>query len=182
MKKIFLILAAVIVVAIAAVVIVVQMQPDDFHYSRSITINAPAATVFLQVNNLHKWQDWSPWVELDPNVKITYDGPEEGVGASYAWAGNRNMGKGRMTVVESKPAELVGFRLEFLEPFAATNSAEFSFKPAGNQTVVTWTMAGKCNFLNKAMGLVLDCEKMIGNEFDKGLAKMKKVVESGGKN
>ena len=171
-KKILIILAILVVVFI----IIVATRPDDFSVSRSATIPAPAAAVFEQVNDLHKFQDWSPWAKIDPNCKLTFDGPPAGVGASFSWAGNKEVGEGRMTVIESRPDELVRFKLEFLKPFKATNTAEFTFKPAGNQTEVTWSMFGENNFIFKAVGLFMDCDKMVGPDFEKGLANLKAVV------
>lgn len=171
-KKILIALAVIIVV----LVVVVAMRPDDFRVTRSATIPAPAAVVFEQVNDLHKFQDWSPWAKMDPNWKVTYDGPSAGIGASFAWAGNKDVGEGRMTVIESRPGELVLLKLEFLKPFKATNTAEFNFKSAGNQTEVTWSMYGKNNFIFKAVGLFMDCDKMVGPDFEKGLANLKAVV------
>jgi len=170
--KILIGLAALLVVFI----VVVAMRPDDFRVTRSATIPAPADLVFAQVNDLHNFQDWSPWAKIDPNCKLTFDGPTAGVGASFAWAGNKDVGEGRMTVIESKPGEFVKFRLEFLKPFKATNTAEFNFKSAGNQTELTWNMYGKNNFISKAVGLFMDCDKMIGPDFEKGLANLRGVV------
>jgi hypothetical protein len=172
LKKILIVLAVLIVVFI----VLVAMRPDDFRVSRSATIPAPTAAVFEQVNDLHKFQEWSPWAKIDPNCKLTYDGPPAGVGASFAWAGNKDVGEGRMTVIESRPGESVRFKLEFLKPFKATNTAEFNFKSAGNQTEVTWSMFGKNNFMMKAVGLFMDCDKMVGPDFEKGLANLKTVV------
>jgi hypothetical protein len=152
------------------------MRPADFRVVRSATIPAPAAVVFEQVNNLHKFQDWSPWAKIDPQCKVTFEGPPAGSGASFAWAGNRQVGEGRMTVIESRPSELVRFRLEFLKPFKATNTAEFDFNSADNQTEVTWSMYGKKNFMFKAVGLFMDTDKMVGPDFEKGLANLKTVV------
>src|SRR6185312_10441905 len=112
-------------------------------------IPAPPEKVFAQVNELRAWEAWSPWAKKDPNAKSTYSGPASGVGASMAWAGNKEVGEGSMTIVESRVNELVGFKLEFLKPFKATNTAEFTFQPRGNQTVVSWTMTGKSNFFFK---------------------------------
>jgi len=178
MKKSLLKFLGVLAAIIIAFAIFVQMQPADFRIARSATMSAPPAAVFAQVNNLRNWQNWSPWARLDPDAKLTYDGPPEGVGASYAWAGNDKIGTGRMTVTESKPNEQVDFRLQFIKPFEATNATEFTFKPEGNQTVVTWAMSGSCNFMGKAMNLVMDCDKMVGGDFEKGLTKMKAIVES----
>lgn len=177
-KKILLGLLIAIVVVVTSLVIAASTQPDDFRYSRSLTMNAPAAVVFEQVNNLKKSEQWSPWAKLDPNMKVTYEGPEAGTGAKYSWAGNAQVGEGRMTIVESKPNELVKTQLDFIKPFQGTNMAEFALKPEGSQTTVTWSMYGKNNFIGKCMGLFMNCEKMIGDEFDKGLASMKAIVES----
>src|SRR5262245_45399381 len=167
-------------VLIFVFIIVVATRPADFRVSRSATIPAPADLVFAQVNDLHKFQDWSPWAKIDPNCKLTFEGPPAGVGASFAWAGNKDVGEGRMTIIESKPGELVKFRLEFLKPFEATNTAQFDFKPAGNQTDVTWSMFGQNNFMMKAFSMFMDCDKMVGPDFEKGLANLKSVVTKGG--
>jgi uncharacterized protein YndB with AHSA1/START domain len=178
MKK-KLMMISLIVVAVAAVfAIVVALRPADFNVTRSTTIAAAPETVFAQVNELHKWETWSPWAKMDPNAKTTYEGPAAGVGAAFAWAGNKNIGEGRMVITESRPNELVRFRLEFLKPFKGTNAAEFTFKPQGNNTLVTWTMSGKNNFITKAVGLFMDCDKMVGSQFEQGLASMKSIVES----
>ena len=136
--------------------------------------------MFPQVNNVRNWQAWSPWMELDPAMKLTYTGPAEGTGAAWAWD-SKKAGAGQMTVAKSQPNELVDFRLEFLKPFQATDAAEFTFKPDGGQTVVTWTMTGSCNFASKAMNMLVGIDRVIGSDFEKGLAKMKSVVESGKK-
>jgi hypothetical protein len=165
-------------IVVALFVIVVATRPSDFHVTRSLAITAPAAAVFEQVNTLRSWEAWNPWGKLDPNAKMTYDGPPSGVGASYSWTGSSKIGEGRNTIVESKPNELVRFRLEFLKPMKGTNAAEFTFKPEGDQTEVTWTMTGKNSFVAKIFGLIVNCDKMIGCQFEKGLAAMKSVVES----
>ena len=165
-----------IAVLIVVFIVIVAMRPSDFRVVRSATIPAPAAVVFEQVNDLKKFQDWSPWAKMDPQCKVTYDGPPAGNGASFAWAGNRQVGEGRMTVIESRPSELVRFRLEFLKPFKATNTAEFDFKSAGSQTEVTWSMYGEKSFMFKAVGLFIDTDKMVGPDFEKGLANLKTVV------
>ena len=176
-KKILIASAILILVFI----IIVMTRPDNFRVSRSVAIPTAAEPVFAQVNDLHKFQDWSPWAKIDPNCKVTYAGPAAGVGASFAWAGNKDVGEGRMTITESRPGELVRFRLEFLKPFPATNTAEFTFKSTGNQTAVTWSMFGKANFIMKAMGLFMDCDKMVGPDFEKGLANLKDIVTKAGK-
>jgi Polyketide cyclase / dehydrase and lipid transport len=110
-------------------------------------------------------------------MKQTYDGPTSGTGASSSWVGNNKVGEGRMTITESRPNDLVRFKLEFVKPFTATSTAEFTFKPEGSQTVVTWSMSGQNNFIGKAVSLFMDCDKMVGGNFEQGLAGMKSVVE-----
>ena len=168
--------------AIAAIVVVFQvvvaMQPSDFKVERSATMRAPAPAAFAQVNDFQNWRAWSPWEKVDPALKRQYEGPKAGAGAVYAWQGNKDVGEGRMTITESKPAELVRIKLEFFKPFAATNNAEFSFKPAGaDSTAVTWTMTGQNNFLSKAICMFVNMDKMVGGMFEQGLAQMKAVVE-----
>ena len=176
-KKILLAAAALVVVFL----IVVANQPADFRITRSATIAAAPAVVFEQVNDMHHWQTWSPWAKIDPNVKITYAGPAAGLGAAFTWSGNNEVGEGSMTVTESKPAELVRFKLEFLKPFAATNVAEFTFKPEGDKTSVTWTMTGTNNFAGKAFALLMNMDKMVGGDFERGLANLNGVVSGASK-
>jgi hypothetical protein len=166
--------AAVIVVFL----IVVALQPSDFRIERSATMRAPAPAAFAQVNDFQNWQAWSPWEKVDPALKRQYEGPKAGTGAVYAWQGNKDVGEGRMTIMESRPAEVVRIKLEFFKPFAATNTAEFSFKPAGaDSTAVTWSMAGQNTFLSKAISLFIDMDRMVGGMFDQGLTQMKAIVE-----
>ncbi|MGC4015892.1 MAG: SRPBCC family protein [Luteolibacter sp.] len=172
-KKILIVLAVVLL----ALIIVIATRPADFTITRSAVLNAPPATVFEQVNDYHKWLAWSPWAKMDPAMKQTFDGPASGTGASYAWEGNSQVGSGRMTITDSQPAKLVAMRLEFLKPFTATNQAEFTFVPDGTGTKVTWTMTGKNNFMSKACGLVMDMDKLIGADFEKGLSNLKEIAE-----
>ena len=167
-----------LVVIVVGLVGVITLQPSRYRVSRSTTIAAPAPVVFAQVNNFHKWSAWSPWEKIDPAMKRTYEGPPAGVGASYAWVGSREVGEGRMTIVESRPSDLIHVKLEFVKPFAGTSVAEFSFKPDGERTLVTWSMTGDKNFIAKAIHLVMSMDRMIGDQFDKGLAAMKTVAEA----
>lgn len=172
----------IILIALAALVllfvIVVATRPADFRIERSATMSAPPGVVFSQVNDFHNWRAWSPWENIDPELKRNYEGPTAGAGAIYSWVGNKQVGEGRMTVTDSRPAELVRIKLEFLKPFAATNTAEFTFQPQGHQTRVVWSMTGRHNFMAKAFSLVMNMDKMIGGNFEQGLASMKSVVES----
>jgi hypothetical protein len=158
---------------------VVAGQSNEFAVSRQIKISAPAEQVFPHINELRKWEAWNPWGNLDPNCKMNYSGPPAGVGASYSWSGNNKIGAGRNTITASQPNEFVRFQLEFLKPMTATNAADFTFQPAGRDTIVTWTMSGKRSFPGKLFGLVLDCDKMCGCQFEKGLAQIKSLVETG---
>ena len=161
-------------------IIAVAGQPDDFVVSRRTKMTAPPAQIFSRVNELRNWEAWNPWGKLDPNCRMTYEGPPAGVGASYAWAGNNKVGTGRITITESRADELVRLRLEFLKPMVATNTADFTFQPDGSQTVVTWAMSGKNSWGGKVFGLFMNCEKMCGKQFEKGLAQMKSLVEARG--
>jgi len=136
----------VVLVLVVLLLVVIALRPSQFSVSRSGTVAAPSDAVFEQVNDLHNWEGWSPWAKLDPAAKGTYEGPSAGVGASFAWAGNRNIGEGRMTITESRPYDLVRFKLDFLKPFKGTNTAEFTFKPEGSQTRVTWTIRSQFVF------------------------------------
>lgn len=174
LKKILIALAAIIAVFFA----VVAMQPADFRYVRTATISAPASAVFAEINDFHKWASWSPWEKLDPAMAKTFEGPAFGTGAICSWAGNDEVGKGRMTIIESRAHESIKVKLEFVEPWPATNTTEFTLTPEGDQTAVTWSMAGENNFISKAFCLFIDMDKMMGSDFEKGLAQMKAVVEA----
>jgi Polyketide cyclase / dehydrase and lipid transport len=178
LKKTLIGIAAVVAILIVGFLIAVSMQPNEFRISRSAKMSAPPSAVFAQVNDYHKWDPWSPWAKLDPNCKVEYSGPTEGVGASFAWSGNDKVGVGRQTIVESVPDEMIRIKLEFEKPFKATSTAEFTFKPEGDQTLVTWSMFGANDFMGKAISLIMDCDKMVGGEFENGLASMKAIVES----
>ena len=170
-----LIALAVIVIV---VVVVVAARPAEFRVARTARIAAPPAAVFAQVNDFHKWDAWNPWATLDPAMKQSYEGVPAGAGAVYTWAGNSHVGEGRMTLTESRPSDLIRIKMEFLKPFAGTSTAEFTFRPEGDQTVVTWSMEGRNNFMAKAIHLVMNMDKMIGGQFEKGLAQMKAVAEA----
>ena len=147
-----------------------RLIPGDNSHARYVPASA-------QVNDLQNWNSWSPWAKLDPNVKNTFSGPTAGTGACFAWAGNSQVGEGNMTITESRPNELVALNLVFVKPFAGTSTTEFTFKPEGDQTNVTWAMSGKNNFIAKAMSLFIDCDKMVGRQCEKGLGKLKAIAE-----
>jgi uncharacterized protein YndB with AHSA1/START domain len=171
------IILIVLAVLVVALVIFIAMQPTEFRITRSATISAPPAAVFAHINDFQKWQRWSPWEKMDPNLTRTFGGASGGKGAIYAWAGNKKVGEGRMTILDSTPAQLIQIQLEFLKPFRATNTAEFTFQPQANQTLLTWSMTGKRTFMFKAFGLLMNMDKLIGGDFERGLANLKSVVE-----
>jgi hypothetical protein len=185
LKKILLGLAALIVIFL----IVVALQPNEYRVARSAAVAAPPEQVFAQVNDFHNWEAWSPWAKLDPNAKATFEGPRSGEGAVFIWAGNNEVGEGRMTVTQSRPSELIRIRLDFVKPMEGTSDVEFTFKPQGDQTKtdgpqtnvtqtnVTWAMSGSHTFISKAICLFMDQDKMLGGYFEKGLASLKAVVE-----
>jgi len=167
-----------LVAVIAAFAAFVALQPSEYRVARSATIAAPAPEVFAQVNDFHKWEAWSPWAKLDPAMKQAYEGALAGNGAVYTWSGNSEVGEGRMTITDSHPNDSIKIKLEFMKPFAATNATDFTFTPQANQTSVKWTMSGDNNFMGKAFGLFMNMDKMVGGDFEKGLAQMKSVAET----
>jgi uncharacterized protein YndB with AHSA1/START domain len=173
LKKILIAL----VVVIAGFAGYVALQPSHFHVERTATIAAPPANVFGHVNDLHKWEAWSPWAKLDPKAKIGFEGAPAGKGAALAWSGNDKVGEGRMVVAESQPNELVSIKVDFTRPFQGSNKSEFAFKPDGNKTAVTWSMSGHQTFVEKAMCIVMNGKKMIGDQLEDGLGKLKTVAE-----
>jgi hypothetical protein len=175
LETILILLAA----AVIAVLIIAAMQPAEFRVSRNAIMAASPASIFGNVNDLHLWEAWSPWAKLDPKSKSTFEGVSSGVGAVMRWQGNHKVGMGSMTIVESKPSENIKLKLEFLKPMTATNLAEFSFKSEGKDTLVTWSMTGTNNFMGKVMSVVMNCDKMVGGQFEKGLSSLKAIVEAG---
>jgi hypothetical protein len=174
MKKVLLV--AIVLVAVLAVII--QLQPSSFLVKRSATIAAPAGRVFELVNDFHNWEKWSPWLKLDPAAKITYAGSASGPGASFSWTGNDKVGEGSMTILASEPSTHIGIRLEFIKPFASTAQNDFHFASVPDATEITWSMSGENNFLSKAFCLFTGgMDKMIGPDFEKGLALMKSAAE-----
>jgi uncharacterized protein YndB with AHSA1/START domain len=174
-------LPTILIIALAVVVIlliVVALQPAEFRVSRSTTISAPPAAVFGLINDFHQWDHWSPWAKLDPNATNSFAGSPEGEGAIFSWAGNKKVGEGRMTIMESRPFQLIRIKLEFLKPFTCTNTAEFQFKPHASGTEVNWSMYGRNGFMGKLFGLFMNMDKMVGADFEKGLASIKSQAEA----
>jgi hypothetical protein len=166
-----------VVVVLVAFAVFVATRPAAYRVSRSTTIVAPSAVVYAHVADFHRWDAWSPWAKLDPSMNTTYAGPVAAPGSAYAWAGNDKVGEGSMTIVEARPGERVAIRLEFIKPFEATSATEFFFASTGGATQTTWTMEGRNNFAGKLFSVFTDMDKMIGNDFEKGLAQLKAVAE-----
>ena len=174
LKKILL---ALVVMAVVLVVII-SNRPSEFRVTRSAMMSAPVPSVFAEVNDLHKWNGWSPWAKMDPNAKNSFEGSAAGAGAKMSWAGNMKVGAGSMTILESHPNDLIRIKLEFFKPFSGDATTEFDFQPQGRQTVVSWSMYGRSNFIHKLMSVFIDCDKMIGGTYEQGLATMKTIVET----
>ena len=168
----------ILAVLIAAFVVVVATKPPEFCYRRSASIQATPTALFEQINDLRKFQAWNPWAKIDPSCRTTFAGPPAGVGSSFTWQGNKDVGEGTMTITESWPGEIVRCRMEFRKPMKATNVAEFTFGPDGSRTRMTWAMSGTNGFFGKAFGLVVNCDKMVGGQFEKGLESLRGIVET----
>jgi Polyketide cyclase / dehydrase and lipid transport len=167
-----------VLVLIVAVIAYIATRPTDSRIQRSAQINAPAEVVFSIINDLRRWGEWSPYDKRDPNMKKTFEGPSAGPGAVYTWNGNSQVGEGRLTIVESKPGELVSMRLEFSRPFKCDNQVNFRIVPSEGGTRVSWIMDGKNNFMGKFMSLIMDMDKMVGTDFEHGLANLNTVAQA----
>jgi len=170
-----LIAIAVLLVLFSAVV---ATRPSQFTVLRGTSIAAPPQVVYAQVADFHKWPAWSPWAKLDPEMKMTFAGTDGSPGATYEWTGNSKVGEGRMTVVNVRATTLFALKLEFLKPFEATNDCTFTFVPTvGGGTQATWAMSGHNGFLQKAFAMFMNMDKMVGGDFERGLASLKQVSE-----
>ena len=161
-------LGIVSLLMLGALAAVIATRPDTFRVERSAELAAPPETVFALIDDLHAWQRWSPWEKLDPYMEKTYHEPPAGPGASYSWRGNSDVGAGRLTIVESRPARLVRVRLEFVEPFEGSSEALFELAPTPSGTNVRWVIEGQNGFAAKAINLVVDMDKMMGRHVREG--------------
>jgi uncharacterized protein YndB with AHSA1/START domain len=177
MFETLIIIAVVLAAAIAAVLILAATKPDRFSVQRAAIINGPAEKVFPLIADFHQWLNWSPWEGRDPALKRTYSGAERGKGAIYAWEGNRNVGSGRMEILEANAPSRVKIQLDFLKPFEAHNVAEFTMLPQGNATNLTWVMHGPSPFMSKVIHVFINMDKMVGKDFETGLANLKAAAE-----
>ena len=165
-----------LILLLALFLIFVATRPAAFRVERSADIAAPAATIFPLLNDFHQWAAWSPWEKLDSQMTKTFGGPPAGTGATYAWVGNKKVGEGRMTITESKPTQFLSLKLEFLKPFTATNQTTFLLSPSATGTRVVWRMDGNRNFMMKAFGLMMNMDKLVGGDFERGLANLNTIA------
>jgi uncharacterized protein YndB with AHSA1/START domain len=177
MFETLVIIAVVLAILIAIVLILAATKPDTFRIERAATLNAPADKIFPLIADFHQWLNWSPWEGRDPALKRTYSGAERGKGAVYAWEGNKNVGSGRMEILEASAPSTVVIKLDFLKPFEAHNTAEFTMMPQGGATNVIWVMQGPAPFLSKVMQVFMNMDRMIGKDFETGLANLKTLTE-----
>ncbi len=177
-KKIALISVSVLGIAILVILAIAATKPDDFVVERSTSIKASPEKIFALVNDLHSWRQWSPYEEKDPNMKRTFAGAEKGEGARYEWDGNDEVGAGRMEISDAINPSKVSINLHFIKPFEGDNVAEFILAPSDEGTKVTWAMQGHSPFMCKVIQVFMSMDEMCGNDFEKGLAKLKTVAEA----
>jgi uncharacterized protein YndB with AHSA1/START domain len=173
LKTVSLVVAALV----ATLLIVASTRPGAFRVERAITIEAPPERIYGLLTDFRQWSAWSPYEKRDPAMRRTFEGAASGPGAVYAWAGNREVGEGRMEIVQSTPPSRLTIQLDFIEPFAAHNTAEFTLAPTQGGTRVTWAMWGPSPFMSKLFGLFLDMDTMIGRDFEAGLANLKTLAQ-----
>jgi uncharacterized protein YndB with AHSA1/START domain len=178
MSEIVAAIALLLALTIAIVLILASRKPDTFRVQRTAAIHAPPEKIFPLIADFHQWRAWSPYEDRDPDLQRSYSGAASGRGAVYAWEGNRNVGSGRMEILEAPPPNKVVIKLDFLKPFEGHNTAEFTFAPQGDTTNVTWLMHGPAPLLSKLMQVFMNMDNMIGKDFAAGFANLKRVTES----
>ena len=174
----FKIIAIALIVVIAVILVLASSRPDSFRVERSAQISAPPEKILSHVNDFHQWSAWSPYEKLDPAMKRTYAGAAAGKGAVYEWEGNSKAGQGRMQIIAAQPTR-TAIQLDFIKPFRSSSIAAFTAQPQGATTRVTWSMEGPSPFITKALGLFFNMDRMIGGDFETGLANLKAVAEQG---
>jgi uncharacterized protein YndB with AHSA1/START domain len=170
-------IAIIIAVVIAGVLILAATKPDTFKFERKASIKAPPEKVFPILNDFKQWGAWSPWEKKDPAMKRNFGATTSGKGATYAWEGNKDVGTGNMEIAESVPSSKLTVKLNFEKPFKANNIVNFTLTPANGGTDVTWSMEGQCNFMSKIMQVFVSMDKMVGPDFEAGLANLKAAAE-----
>jgi uncharacterized protein YndB with AHSA1/START domain len=170
-------LAILVALAIVVVLVLAALKPETFQVRRAIAIDAPPERIYPLIADFRAWDAWSPWEKKDPNLKRSFSGPETGLGARYAWVGDRNVGEGSMEIAEAQAPNRVGLKLDFLKPFKASNDVVFALQPQGRTTDVSWTMTGAVPFLAKIIHVFIDMDKMCGRDFEAGLQALKAQAE-----
>jgi hypothetical protein len=171
---------ALLLIAIIVFLAYVALKPSAFRIERAQRIRAGSAALFPFINDLHEFNRWNPFAQGDPTLKIDYLGPTTGPGAAYTWVGSNKSGAGRMEITDSNPTSRVAVKLDFSKPFEAHNQVEFTLRPDGAETLVTWTMTGLNPYFHKLMGTLFNMDKMVGGQFEKGLASLKGLAERAG--
>lgn len=166
----------IVALLIAGLLIFAATKPDTFRVERSTSIKAPPEKIASYINDFHNWGAWSPWEKMDPKMKRSFSGTPSGVGAVYEWQGADKVGTGRMEIVDITPSKTT-IKLDFSKPFAAHNTAEYTLEPKGDSTQVTWAMFGPAPFMSKVMGVLFNVDKMVGKDFETGLANLKTAAE-----
>lgn len=169
-------IGAIIIVLIAVILILAAMKPAAFRVERSAVLSAPADKIFPLINDFRRWVAWSPYETIDSDLKRTHSGAQSGKGAVYAWQG-RTSGSGRMEITDATAPSRILIKLDFFRPFNASNTAEYTMEPVGDGTRVTWAMYGKTIFIGKLMSVFMNTDRMLGSQFEAGLAKLKAVAE-----
>jgi uncharacterized protein YndB with AHSA1/START domain len=177
MFRVLGIVVVIVLAVVAGILAYAATRPDDFRVQRSLAIKAPPEKLFALINDLHVWPTWSPFEKKDPNMKRSFSGAASGKGAVYEWDGDKNVGTGRMEIVEATAPSKVGIKLDFLKPFEGHNIAEFTMVPSGESTTVTWAMYGPSPYIAKVMGTFFNMDRMIGDDFAAGLANLKAIAE-----
>ena len=177
MFEIIAVIAVILAVAIAVVLILAATKPNSFSVQRATTIKASAEKIFPLINDFHQWGNWSPWEHKDPAMKRTYSGADSGKGAVYAWDGDKNVGSGRMEILDASAPSKIVIKLDFFKPFEGHNTAEFTMLPQGDVTNLTWVMHGPAVFMSRVMQVFINLDRMIGKDFEVGLANLKNLTE-----
>lgn len=167
---------AAALVLLGVPLLIASMKPRTFRVERSARITAPPEVIFPYLNNFHAWEAWSPYERLDPDLKKSFSGPDEGPGAGYDWEG-RKAGTGRMEIQETNAPNRLTIRLQFEKPMKANNTAEFTLRPNGAATNVTWAIYGPQPFMSRLMSVFIDMDRMIGKDFEAGLENLREVAE-----
>src|SRR5450432_883692 len=178
MFEIIAIIAVVLAIVVAIVLILAATKPNTFSVQRATTVRAPPERIFPLINDFHQWGSWSPYENKDPAMKRSYSGASSGKGAVYGWEGNKNVGSGRMEILDASAPSKIVIKLDFFAPFEGHNTAEFTMLPQGDATIVTWLMHGPAPFMNRMMQVFMNLDHMVGKDFEVGLANMKRITET----